>query len=766
MFKKNTAVTGFPIGNFIKTSNGTVVITGSPTCMRLVDSVGAALTNAASYNSSACMWVTDLTACDMNGDMIGLTFYLANCIPISYSIKTTTKLVSELNDIDSEQSASSVWTYSGSRWITGGSVIATSGSVTAISITDKINYGLSASAVDDVWDESQVGHSTASSFGLYLDTKISESGGSSAGATAQQVWEYTIRTLSASGLNEISEKAASGVWNNTARTVTGGSVVATSGSVVATNVLAISASAINASAIAASSFYAGAFSASAIDGTIFATTAGSKVWDSAIRTLSDKLNFGISGSALGEIGASLVKLGTPVALDGGSATLAGMLVKMADDSAGSSFDATNDSLNRLATKVVTGVPDNLTAISGSLTTGSNISGNYASTYLSNGTYWTTSPSSTVGGYGLNQAIGFTLSSGQKANKVDIRGYYASAANKWVNIYAYNWSSSAWDQLSDSTNRMNNAATNQLYSYNLLPVHLSASSLTTEIGFKSVDTNTGYRLNLDQVLVQVVTAGATVSEIAEAVYYKMRDTVYQSGIWIDTISGCSGTDVGIHGLPTNPVDTIADAITIANKLKVKRFYFKPDSSVIFTQAFENWRFIGKGEIDLNGQNIADSVFELAENISGSSVGHDTNFYDCTISTASLEECTFKDCLFTGSVTLTSSGNYTAFSCADGLPGGLYAPTFIFSPSAALGLRDYHGGVEIDNMISDNSLKIDGQGRLVINTSCSGGDIVVRGNYTVTDNVVGGFVTTGSFADLARWAEDQSVASVTGGLSDQR
>ena len=41
-------------------------------------------------------------------------------------------------------------------------------------------------------------------------------------------------------------------------------------------------------------------------------------------------------------------IGTPVALDGGTATIAGMLAKMADDNAGGTFDATNDSLNKLA----------------------------------------------------------------------------------------------------------------------------------------------------------------------------------------------------------------------------------------------------------------------------------------------------------------------------------------------------------------------------------------------------------------------------------
>lgn len=80
-----------------------------------------------------------------------------------------------------------------------------------------------------------------------------------------QVWNTAVRSLSdktgyslsASGLNEISIKAASGVWNNVDRIVTGGSISATSGSVVAITVedktgYSIAASGIGSTAIGAS----------------------------------------------------------------------------------------------------------------------------------------------------------------------------------------------------------------------------------------------------------------------------------------------------------------------------------------------------------------------------------------------------------------------------------------------------------------------------------------------------------------------------------
>lgn len=89
MFKKNTAVTGFWIGNFIAVANGNTVTTGTPTCKRTLDGTAGACANAAAYDATGLGWKIDLTADDMAGDMVGLSFTLAGCLPISYTIHTT-----------------------------------------------------------------------------------------------------------------------------------------------------------------------------------------------------------------------------------------------------------------------------------------------------------------------------------------------------------------------------------------------------------------------------------------------------------------------------------------------------------------------------------------------------------------------------------------------------------------------------------------------------------------------------------------------------
>lgn len=71
-----------------------------------------------------------------------------------------------------------------------------------------------------------------------------------------------------------------------------------------------------------------------------ATTDSLKVMSDAVETVDDYVDT--------EVGAIITAIGTPVAIDGGAATLAGMITKIVDDNDGGTYDATNDSLNRIA----------------------------------------------------------------------------------------------------------------------------------------------------------------------------------------------------------------------------------------------------------------------------------------------------------------------------------------------------------------------------------------------------------------------------------
>ena len=111
--------------------------------------------------------------------------------------------------------------------------------VTVTTNNDKTGYRLSATGVDDIWDEVQSGHTTAGTFGKYLDAAVSgvSTGGVSAADIADAVWDEartghntsgtfgeTVTSLQARlpGSGTISSHTAADVWTSGGRTLTAG----------------------------------------------------------------------------------------------------------------------------------------------------------------------------------------------------------------------------------------------------------------------------------------------------------------------------------------------------------------------------------------------------------------------------------------------------------------------------------------------------------------------------------------------------------------
>jgi hypothetical protein len=438
---------------------------------------------------------------------------------------------------------------------------------------------------------------------------------------------------------------------------------------------------------------------------------------------------------------------------------------MTSKSSSQTFDRAEDALEAVRDSIAVvsaGVAATIQATANIETTGSLIGGTYASTYLSNGTYYITAPvTPAVGGYGLNAYLTFGAGSGQYINSVTIRGFYQNSTGsaRFCQVGAYNYVTNSIDVLSDSTSRMNHATANATYTYALLSAHQKADG-EVRIYFLSPSVTTGDRLNIDQCLVNVNTAGASASDIAEAVKQKMIITFYEGGVWIDTNAGTDGTILGTNGTPANPVKTYADALVLAANLGVKRFYLRPDSTIELTQSHANWRFIGKGLINLSGEAIDDAVFEDCEEISGIGTGDDATFINCQIRTCTLGAAYFSDCGFDGTLTLVASKNYTMHHCYDANPSTATQPIITFAGSNNVGLRQWTGGVELASMAATDYLTADGAGRIVIGSTCSAnpnGTITIRGPWSAcTDNVAGGF--KGTITETSRFDTAQINAQV--------
>ena len=102
-FKKNTAVTGFTVG-LISSTDGSAITTGTPVGYYTIDGgTQTAIGDVTPVHEGNGQWSFDLTAAEMNGDIVGLVFTHASAITVQVTISTETKLASDLNDISTTQ---------------------------------------------------------------------------------------------------------------------------------------------------------------------------------------------------------------------------------------------------------------------------------------------------------------------------------------------------------------------------------------------------------------------------------------------------------------------------------------------------------------------------------------------------------------------------------------------------------------------------------------------------------------------------------------
>jgi len=207
-------------------------------------------------------------------------------------------------------------------------------------------------------------------------------------------------------------------------------------------------------------------------------------------------------------------IGTPVALDGGAATVGGMLTKMADDNDGGTFDATTDSLAELNTAIIAGVPLATTISSGIAPTGTVVTGTWANTDLDNGVYWHINPTA----QGLNVWVSGCFGANRKLDSLKINGYFDATAARYVNINAFNWNNSTYEQITDEDTRMNGNASSDIdYRVTLLQRYANVNGCYM-FEFTSNSTNTNDDLYLDQIIVDSISeGGVSASEIANAVW---------------------------------------------------------------------------------------------------------------------------------------------------------------------------------------------------------------------------------------------------------
>ena len=226
--------------------------------------------------------------------------------------------------------------------------------------------------------------------------------------------------------------------------------------------------------------------------------------------------------------------------------------------------------------------------------------------------------------------------------------------------------------------------------------------------------------------------------------KSQIAAYSQGVWLDTVNGEDGTELGVYGLSGNPLKTFSAAMDLASNVKVNILNFSTDSLVVLDRDLENWELNGLGTLDLNGHSI-DGCKVVEPYVQGACTGADAEFHLCAMSECSVAApCWFYDTFIDGPITFTTAGAYSFLNCAAWTP--FFTHTMVFTPDVYVGLRNWSGAMVFEDMDSSCYLTFEGNGRVTLAPSCTGGNIRIRGSVELVDNVVGGF--KGSISQDAR------------------
>jgi len=240
------------------------------------------------------------------------------------------------------------------------------------------------------------------------------------------------------------------------------------------------------------------------------------------------------------------------------------------------------------------------------------------------------------------------------------------------------------------------------------------------------------------------------------------------VFIDTVNGVAGTEIGVHGTSTNPSDNIADAFVIATANNIIRFEIMPGSTITMPANSTERRFAGESySVALNGADIGGSRFTGAGSVSGTGTdggGGPPSFFSCGMGSVTLPPSNGFECGFFGTFTLGSAGNFTWGGSA-----GVFNLPFVIDYGSGLNasqffLQNWGGGsVEIQNAGAGTGsylFDMHGTGALVINANCSATtEVELHGHIILTNNASG--ITLSEDANILLTAIN---AEVDTGISD--
>lgn len=239
------------------------------------------------------------------------------------------------------------------------------------------------------------------------------------------------------------------------------------------------------------------------------------------------------------------------------------------------------------------------------------------------------------------------------------------------------------------------------------------------------------------VVRTASSSATAQQLAAIEY-----AAYVNAVWVDASSPYSEggyAEVGRPiGTPQDPVNNVQAAVAIRNDKGLP-------ANIMFRG---NYTLDTGDDVDgylLQGENAARTL--LTVNDASNTVGTEVKEVALTgnldggtiIRTSSIQNVNyingfiFQCMIQPGTISLGGTTTAHILQSYSGVPGeGTPIITWLPGENTPLAIRDYNGGIKLTNKTGNADVSIDlGSGQVIIDSTCTNGTIVVRGDGKVVD-----------------------------------
>jgi len=230
------------------------------------------------------------------------------------------------------------------------------------------------------------------------------------------------------------------------------------------------------------------------------------------------------------------------------------------------------------------------------------------------------------------------------------------------------------------------------------------------------------------VVRTSSSSATLQELGSIQY-----SSFGGGVTLDTTSPYSGTTFPV-GTPQEPVNNLTDAVSIATERGFATIFVIGDATIDSSGDYDGMIFVGesitKTELTISsGASVVGCEFFEAT-VTGTLDGN-AKLKNCKIGTLNYIYGVIEQCLLvSGTITLGGSNPAHFLDCWSGVAGTSTPIIDLGGSGQELSIRNYNGGIELQNKSGSESVSIDlNVGRVVLDSTVTAGTIVIRGVGTL-------------------------------------